>query len=114
MFDIGFGEFVLIVVAALFVFGPDRLPGMAAQAARALRQVRGMAAGVRKEITDVVGPELGELDLTDLNPRRAVTRTLLDADRDADRDNGRDVAGADHRDADRGAAAPPAFDPDAT
>lgn len=83
MFDIGFGEFLLLVVAALFVFGPDRLPGLAAQSARALRQVRGLAAGVRQELTDVVGPELGGLDFGDLNPRRAVARTLLDADQDA-------------------------------
>lgn len=117
MFDIGFGEFLLLVVAALFVFGPDRLPSLAAQAARALRQVRGLAAGVRQEITEVVGPELGGLDLGDLNPRRAVSRALLDADEAAETPAARPRAEpADGTVPPSGAPASsaPPFDPDAT
>ena len=29
MFDIGFDEFLLIIVVALFVYGPDKLPDLA-------------------------------------------------------------------------------------
>ena len=43
MFDIGFGELLVLGVLALFVFGPERLPKVAAQAARALRDARTMA-----------------------------------------------------------------------
>ena len=86
MFDVGLGEILLLLLAALFVFGPDRLPTVVAQAARLIRQVREMAAGARSELSDAIGPELRELDLTkqlglhELDPRRALDRLLNDGD----------------------------------
>ena len=90
MFDIGLGEILLVLFASLFIFGPDRLPQVAAQAARALRQMRELAAGARADLTDAMGPEftdlgkdlgLGELrDLTHqraLDPRKTITSVLL-------------------------------------
>ena len=82
--DIGFGEIVVIVVIALLVFGPDRLPKVAADAARTLRQVREMAASARKDLVDASGLEDdGEMaqtvrDLRDLDPRRAMQGVLTD------------------------------------
>ncbi len=82
--DIGFGEIVAIVVIALLVFGPDRLPKVAADAARMLRQVRQMAASARKDLVDAAGLEDdGEMaqtvrDLRDLDPRRAMNGVLND------------------------------------
>lgn len=82
--DIGFGEIVAIVVIALLVFGPDRLPKVAADAARMLRQVRQMAASARKDLVDAAGLEDdGEMaqtvrDLRDLDPRRAMNGVLTD------------------------------------
>ena len=90
MFDIGLGEILLVLFASLFIFGPDRLPQVAAQAARALRQMREMAAGARADLTDALGPEFGDLgkdlglgelrDLTNLralDPRKTITSVLL-------------------------------------
>jgi sec-independent protein translocase protein TatB len=77
--DIGFGEIIMIVVVALLVFGPDRLPKVAADAARTLRQVRQMAASARRDLVDAAGLEDdGEMaqtvrDLRDLDPRRALS-----------------------------------------
>ncbi len=82
--DIGFGEIVAIVVVALLVFGPDRLPKVAADAARTLRQVRQMAASARKDLVDAAGLEDdGEMaqavrDIRDLDPRRAMQGVLTD------------------------------------
>jgi Tat protein translocase TatB subunit len=82
--DIGLGEIIVIVVIALLVFGPDRLPGMAADAARMLRQVRQMAASARKDLKDAAGlDDDGEMaqtmrDLRDLDPRRAMHGVLSD------------------------------------
>lgn len=82
--DIGFGEIIVIVVIALLVFGPDRLPKVAADAARMLRQVRVMAASARKDLVDAAGLEDdGEMaqavrDLRDLDPRRAMQGVLSD------------------------------------
>jgi sec-independent protein translocase protein TatB len=74
--DIGFGEVIVIAILALLVFGPDRLPKVAADAARALRNVREMATAARRELTDAAGLEGDEelattlRDLRDLDPRR--------------------------------------------
>ena len=82
--DIGLGEIIVIVVVALLVFGPDRLPKVAADAARMLRQVRLMAASARKDLVDAAGLEDdGEMsqavrDLRDLDPRRAMQGVLSD------------------------------------
>lgn len=82
--DIGFGEIVVMVVLALLVFGPDRLPKMAADAARTLRQVRQMAAAARKDLVDASGlkddQDMAQVvrDLKDLDPRRAMKDVLTD------------------------------------
>ena len=76
MFDIGFGEFLVLAVLALFVFGPDKLPKAIADVTRMLKQLRQMAQGAKTEITSALDPELQGLDLSDLNPRTFVERTL--------------------------------------
>jgi sec-independent protein translocase protein TatB len=78
VFDIGALEFVVLAVAALFIFGPDRLPDIARQAARGLRQVRNMAANARRELSRELGPEFEDLDIRDLNPRNFVRKHVLD------------------------------------
>ncbi len=78
MFDIGFGEFLVIAVIGLFLFGPDRLPKAVGDAARMLRQLREMSARARSEISEAVGPELSGLDISSLNPRKIVTSALFD------------------------------------
>ena len=43
MFDIGIGEIIILAVVGLLVFGPERLPRAAADAAKWLKQIRKMA-----------------------------------------------------------------------
>jgi sec-independent protein translocase protein TatB len=75
--DIGLGELIVIAVLALLVFG-DRLPKVAADAARTLRQVRQMASAARKDLADAAGldkdPELASAvrDLRAMDPRRVL------------------------------------------
>ena len=76
MFDIGFGEFLVLAVLALFVFGPDKLPKAIADVTRMLKNLRQMAQGAKTEITSALDPQLQGLDLADLNPRTFVERTL--------------------------------------
>lgn len=79
MFDIGFGEFVLLGVVGLIVLGPERLPKYAAQAARLLRQFRQQVETARASVVEAVDIDPQTLkDLRDLDPRRALT----DFDRD--------------------------------
>ena len=81
LFDLSFFKLLVLGVIALVVFGPERLPSMAAQAGRALRELRRMAEGAKSELQENLGPEfsqLSQLDLADLNPKRFVRKHLLD------------------------------------
>jgi sec-independent protein translocase protein TatB len=78
MFGVGPWELAAIVVVGLVIFGPERLPKMAADAARFLRDVRRMAAAARQDLTEALGTELPDLDLGDLNPKTFLKGNVLD------------------------------------
>jgi sec-independent protein translocase protein TatB len=78
VFDLDLPKLIVLGVIALIVFGPDRLPGMAAQAGRALRDLRRMAEGAKSELQQNLGPEFSQFDLNDINPRHFVRKHLLD------------------------------------
>lgn len=80
--SLGWPEISVLVVLGLFVFGPERLPGMAAEAGRALRKVRLYAKGLTDDLKAELGPEVGDLDLASLNPKTFVRRHLLEDDDD--------------------------------
>lgn len=82
MFDIGLVKLGLLLVLALIIFGPDRLPTAARQAAQTLRRLRRLAEHATSEINAGLGPEHAELDLLDLHPRRFVKKQLFDLDDD--------------------------------
>jgi sec-independent protein translocase protein TatB len=75
--QLGWGEILVILLVGLFVFGPERLPGVARDAGKMLRQLRAMANGVRDDIRTELGPEVADLDLASLNPRTFVAKHLL-------------------------------------
>jgi sec-independent protein translocase protein TatB len=76
--DLDFTKVLVLGVIALIIFGPDRLPAMAAQAGRALREVRKLLDGAKSELQENLGPEFSQLDLTDLNPKTFVRKHLMD------------------------------------
>ena len=85
MMGIGFAEFLMIGVVALVVFGPDRLPEFARQAGRMVRQVRTLSRQARDDLRAELGPEYADFELTDLDPRRAIRKHILEAwDEDED------------------------------
>jgi sec-independent protein translocase protein TatB len=79
VFGIGLPELAVIVVVAVIVFGPDRLPEFARQAGRFIRQVRTFTQSARDDIRSELGPEFSDFELTDLDPRRAVRKYIQDA-----------------------------------
>lgn len=87
MFNLSWAHFAVLLVAALFVLGPERLPGAAAWLGRSVRQVRDYASGARDQLKTELGPEFDELrkpledlrQLRSFDPKRALTRHLLDA-----------------------------------
>lgn len=117
--SLGWLEVVTLIVVALLVFGPDKLPGVARDAAQMLRQLRSMAKDARGQIKSELGPEFSDFDLDSLNPRTFVRKNLFeDGDDDPPpRRNG--ARPADSRTPDepaprhRGGADAP-YDPDTT
>jgi sec-independent protein translocase protein TatB len=76
VFDsIGWGEVLVIALAALFIFGPERLPTLARDAAAGLKKVRGAISDVRAQVDDSLGDDLA--DLRDLDLRRYHPRTFI-------------------------------------
>ena len=81
MFDhLGWGELVVLAIVGLIVFGPDRLPKAAADAAKMLRQLRTMARSATADLRAELGPEMADLDLASLHPRRLMQSALWDDD----------------------------------
>lgn len=78
MFDVGLGEAVVLGLLALIIFGPDQLPKVAAQAGRALRQLRNMANSAKRDLQDGLGPEFADFDVSDLSPRGFVRKHLFE------------------------------------
>lgn len=50
MFNVGGGEILVILLVALLVLGPDKLPEAARGAGRLMRQVRSVAQGFQDEV----------------------------------------------------------------
>ncbi len=80
MLNLGPFEIAVLVIVAVLVFGPDKLPTLAKDAARMVRTLRDLTQGARTQLRDELGPEFGDLDLRSLNPRTALQRALLDDD----------------------------------
>jgi sec-independent protein translocase protein TatB len=86
--NISWGEMVILLVAALVILGPERLPGAVRWTTRSLRQVRDYASGATQQLQQELGPEFDDLrkPLADLNelrqmsPRSLVTKHLLNGD----------------------------------
>ena len=55
--SIGPLEIVVVLMIALLVFGPTRLPELAKNAGRAMRQLQDFQHGVRRHIDDVISPD---------------------------------------------------------
>src|SRR5580698_4618427 len=82
MFNIGPLELLVLAFVGLVVLGPDRLPGLARDAARMIRTLRELANGARTQLREELGPEFADIDLRSLNPRTAITQALLGDDVD--------------------------------
>lgn len=69
---------LFLVLLAVFIFGPDRLPTVVGETARALRRARRALRSASEGLRDELGPEFRDLDLAELNPRTFVRRHLLE------------------------------------
>ena len=77
MFDLSIPKLLVLAVIALVVFGPNGLPKIAAQAGRALRDLRQIAEGAMNDLREGLGPEFADFEIEDLNPKRLANKHLF-------------------------------------
>lgn len=91
MFEsVGWAEILVLIVAGLFILGPERLPEAMGWVGRSVRKVRDFATGARDQLRNEIGPEFDEFrkpledlrSLRNFDPKRAVTQHLFDGDPD--------------------------------
>lgn len=83
MFNVGGWEFIALIVLAVVILGPERLPEYAAKLGRLVRQARSMAEGAKGQLREQMGPEFDDIDWRQYDPRqydprRIVREALLD------------------------------------
>jgi sec-independent protein translocase protein TatB len=77
--DIGPLEVVTLVVLAVLVFGPDKLPKLIQDVSRTIRKIREFSDSAKEDIRSELGPEFKDFEFEDLNPKTFI-RKQLDSD----------------------------------
>ncbi|WP_330459663.1 sec-independent translocase [Streptomyces sp. NBC_00820] len=77
--DIGPLELVTLIVLAVLVFGPDKLPKVIQDVTRTIRKIREFSESAKQDIRDELGPEFKDFEFEDLNPKTYL-RKQLDGD----------------------------------
>ncbi|MFJ7148591.1 sec-independent translocase [Streptomyces sp. NPDC100445] len=77
--DIGPLELVTIIVLAVLVFGPDKLPKVIQDVTRTIRKIREFSESAKHDIRQELGPEFKDFEFEDLNPKTYL-RKHLDSD----------------------------------
>ncbi|MBM3662177.1 MAG: twin-arginine translocase TatA/TatE family subunit [Actinobacteria bacterium] len=85
--NFGGGEILVILLAALVILGPDRLPEVGRSIGRAIHKARTMTSGVESQVRDVIDDpamqsirELGEFAA---RPRQKLAQYALEAEAEA-------------------------------
>jgi sec-independent protein translocase protein TatB len=84
MFGISGGEFITLVVLALILIGPDRLPTVSRDAARIIVKFRGYLQNFTNEMKSNLGPGFEDLKPEDLHPKKFIQKQLAQAIEEAD------------------------------
>ena len=74
--DIGPLELVALVVLAVLVFGPDKLPKMIQDVTRTIRKIREFSESAKADIREELGPEFKDFEFEDLNPKTFIRKQL--------------------------------------
>ena len=74
--DIGPLELVTLVVLAVLVFGPDKLPKFIQDVTRTIRKIREFSESAKQDIRSELGPEFKDFEFEDLNPKTFIRKQL--------------------------------------
>ncbi|MCC3778006.1 sec-independent translocase [Streptomyces sp. UNOB3_S3] len=80
MLDIGPLELITLIVLAVLIFGPDKLPKMIQDVSRTLRKIRQFSENAKEDIRTELGPEFKDFEFEDLNPKTFVRKHVLEKD----------------------------------
>lgn len=86
--SVGWGELLILLVAALIILGPERLPDAVTWVMGAARKARDYASGASSQLRDELGPEFDQLrepltqlnELRQMSPKSVVTKHLFNGD----------------------------------
>ena len=70
-------KFLVILVIAVFLLGPERIPHYAAQLGRLVRSMRDMANGAKERLREEMGPDFDDVDWKKLDPRQYDPRRII-------------------------------------
>ncbi|KUL41162.1 sec-independent translocase [Streptomyces regalis] len=74
--DIGTFELVAIIVLAVLVFGPEKLPKVIQDITRTVRKIREFSESAKEDIRQELGPEFKDFEFEDLNPKTFIRKQL--------------------------------------
>ncbi|AZS85231.1 sec-independent translocase [Streptomyces griseoviridis] len=74
--DIGPLELVTLVVLAVLIFGPDKLPKVIQDVTRTIRKIREFSESAKQDIRSELGPEFKDFEFEDLNPKTFIRKQL--------------------------------------
>ncbi|MFE9841307.1 sec-independent translocase [Streptomyces goshikiensis] len=74
--DIGGLELVTIVVLAILVFGPDKLPKVIQDVTGFIRKIRAFSDSAKQDIRSELGPEFKDFEFEDLNPKTFIRKQM--------------------------------------
>ena len=77
MLGINGSEFLLLLIIAVLVVGPERLPSYAEQLARWVRRLREFAGTAKERVATELGEEVTDVDWASLDPRRYDPRRIV-------------------------------------
>ncbi|WP_316526451.1 sec-independent translocase [Kitasatospora brasiliensis] len=75
--DVGGLELLTLVVMAIIIFGPDKLPKLIQDTMGFIRKIRSFADNAKEDIRSELGPEFKDFEFEDLNPKTFVRKQLL-------------------------------------
>jgi len=77
IFGINGSEVLLLVLIAIIVLGPQRMPEYAAKLARGIRQLRLMAEGAKGQLKEQLGPDYQDINWRQYDPRQYDPRRIV-------------------------------------
>jgi sec-independent protein translocase protein TatB len=78
--NLGAPEVIMLVLLAVLMFGPEKVPPFARKAARVYKYLMNIASGAKDQLANELGPEFRDLTLADLNPKTFISKHLLDTE----------------------------------